>query len=629
VCRGKSDDDRKDGRSRIYVSSINPTFLIAAEANRDGSQSCFKCERSFQMNIPKLLRPAVILLCIQFLGCSYQEQLEKVAKDWCMTIRASQVIPVYPLTEDLEPGDVFLVQTCVPRQAEQYKKKGFLPLDMHMVRLDIPEEEFDEFYDGFYGLDPCSPAYLPPHIWQTKPVNNNEVEKPTEVEEPNGNNIQKRAKPAGHRDPTNWHKAPRAGFPTYTFEVERGIAGAAALPVKGIPVAMSLLGADKAAGSVTIKDSYTYGVPYDNLVQKLSTWAWENKDLLHSIREGVIDAEPFPDQLWRFLSSPFAGHLERTIYLRIINRVYLTGSLTVTMTNTSAAAVKAATKSFKDARFPSLDSTKDVNNYTKNIEAINQTLSPQHPDTGEGAGAVGAALNVTSATFRSISLDERFDRPLVIGYLAFDFPVLEGGGLGTPVSTINQVSSAPVTTRIKPLSPKSSQIVAGMLQRIHDDLNELGKTDPSARSYLKKLNKAAVTILCTHDIPDYGYSFVGPNTLEITTFENPSTVDVQTLVSRWEHYQDCVKAMTKAIAALVKEKVLKVFDNDEKELAKLVEGKPLVIEGKEIASDGSVWLRKKRDSYIAQRKKLDEQIQSCPEITRVIDYYFSIFRPDR
>jgi len=58
---------------------------------------------------------AVVLLLVG--GCANKErQLEQVAKDWCLTIRASQVIPVYPMTEDLQPGDVFLVQRTVDEQ---------------------------------------------------------------------------------------------------------------------------------------------------------------------------------------------------------------------------------------------------------------------------------------------------------------------------------------------------------------------------------------------------------------------------------------------------------------------------------------------------------------------------------
>ncbi len=623
------------------------------------------------MNIPRLLRLAVIFIAAQLLGCSYQQQIEEVAKNWCMTIRASQVIPVYPLTEDLEPGDVFLVQTPVPRQAEQYKQKGFLPLDMHMVRLDISRNEFLEFYDNSYGLDPNNEPNVPPHIWQDKPKSNNDsnesevikkpvkvkkpvevkkpeevkkladvnkpavvnkpkdVNKPGEVKKPNYKKGAEKTKPAKHRDPTNWHKAPRAGFPSYTFNVERGAAGAAALPIKGIPLAMSLLGTDKATGSVTIKDSYTYGVPYDNLVQKLSIWAWENKDLLKGVRKGVIDAEPFPDQLWRFLSSPFVGHRERTIYLRIISRVYLTGSLTVSMTNTSAAAVKAATESFKDMSLPSLSSAEDINDNTKRLKALNESLTLKHLDTEKDTRGIGAAFNVTWATFRSVSLDERFDRPLVIGYLAFDFPVLEGGTLGTPIATLNQISKAPIPTKDERLSPESTVILAGMSQRLYDDLEKLGKTSTKARSHLKNLKKAATAILSTHYIPDYEYSFMGPNTLERTSFEIPSKVNVLTLASRLKLYRDCGTAMTKAIAALKKGYSLKVVDHDDKELAILDAGKPLEIQGQEIAYDGLLWLRKQRDSFITQGEKLDEQIQTSPEIIRAVDYYFSLFRPNR
>jgi len=64
----------------------------------------------------RLLRCSIYLalVCIPVSCASWerQHQLERVAKDWCLTIRASQVIPVYPLTEDLQPGDVFLVQTA-------------------------------------------------------------------------------------------------------------------------------------------------------------------------------------------------------------------------------------------------------------------------------------------------------------------------------------------------------------------------------------------------------------------------------------------------------------------------------------------------------------------------------------
>ena len=58
----------------------------------------------------------IIGLLVLFIGCTTKlrnKQLEKVAKDWALIFRASQVIPVYPLTEDLQPGDVLLVSTPI------------------------------------------------------------------------------------------------------------------------------------------------------------------------------------------------------------------------------------------------------------------------------------------------------------------------------------------------------------------------------------------------------------------------------------------------------------------------------------------------------------------------------------
>src|SRR5688572_30598370 len=77
-------------------------------------------------------------------------QLERVAKDWCLSIRASQVIPVYPLTEDVQPGDVFLVQTPYEDQIKVYQSRGFLPLENLITR--IPISGYEEFYAKRFGI---------------------------------------------------------------------------------------------------------------------------------------------------------------------------------------------------------------------------------------------------------------------------------------------------------------------------------------------------------------------------------------------------------------------------------------------------------------------------------------------
>lgn len=131
---------------------------------------------------PALKHVAAIFVCltIPLPGCaSRQEQLHRVAKDWCETIRASQVVPIYPLTQDLQPGDVFLVQIPIDKQQTIYKEDGFLPLDNHLARLE--PGGYSDFYEYSF-LDPNNPRQLPKD-WMT----------------------------------ANWASATRVAFPTYGF----------------------------------------------------------------------------------------------------------------------------------------------------------------------------------------------------------------------------------------------------------------------------------------------------------------------------------------------------------------------------------------------------------------------------
>lgn len=96
---------------------------------------------------------AIVTVLASLSGCAcnnVQRELERVAKDWSMVIRASQVIPVYPLTEDLQPGDVFLVQQTVDKQHTEYKKRGFLPLDNMIWRIN--PANYEQFYRQSFGV---------------------------------------------------------------------------------------------------------------------------------------------------------------------------------------------------------------------------------------------------------------------------------------------------------------------------------------------------------------------------------------------------------------------------------------------------------------------------------------------
>ncbi|MGQ0612561.1 MAG: hypothetical protein ACT4PV_02260 [Planctomycetaceae bacterium] len=317
--------------------------------------------------------------------------MERVAKDWALTIRASQIVPVYPLTEDLMPGDLFLVSTSIETQAAEYEKKGFLPLDQLLAR--IPPEGYGEFYKYWPG------AGAIPKDWREG---------------------------GGEGAPHGWQAAPRAAFPSYTFRIERGGGINLAIPAQGVPVALSLLGAASASGSVTIAEAYTYGVDDQSLRVQLMEWANENRAYLAGL----------------------GSTAQATRYLRIVTRVFLTGRVNVSLVSDSAFAAGATAGEAKPAEILGPGDGDAAGRYVAAVQAMDGVVAAAVP---------GGSIKIAAASSRSISLNETFPRPLVIGYLGFDVPIGPDGRLGPPVSTEALLSR---TATALPYAPASSRAQA-------------------------------------------------------------------------------------------------------------------------------------------------------------------------
>jgi len=364
----------------------------------------------------------VILLSIAWLasGCdslprNKDKELEQVAKDWSMTIRASQIIPVYPLTEDLQPGDVFLVQVPIDQQQTVYKEKGFLPLDNLVDR--IQPHGFCTFYGQSFmnGAEACKPL---PVTWLT-PGNKNA-----------------------------WTAAPGASFPTYSFSARKGGGFNLALPVQGVPVGVSLLGGDAAQGSVTIAEAKTYGLDTVSLYKDVKAWAAAHTDFLDNF-------------------APTDNHQN---YLRVVSRVYLTGSLTVTLQSARSASGGLTAGASKPVDVFSVtpgDKPEAVTAeaYKENLKTINETIAGAIKNLTDSTGALpGGSVSVVAASANAVTLKEDFPRPLVIGYLGFDVAIGEHGALGPPIPThavlTSQQTVAPAAkARIEQRQTEIEQIV--------------------------------------------------------------------------------------------------------------------------------------------------------------------------
>lgn len=335
-----------------------------------------------------VLRP-LVLLALATMSCTAcsitpetkSAQLERVAKDWSLVIRASQVLPTYPLTEDLRPGDVYLTATPIGSEVALYESRGFLPFDHHVSRLDI--DGMDDLYRTWPSPDAEAEWRPFSGVWPAMPI---------------------------------------AGFPTYTFSIARGGGVNLALPVQGVPIGFNMLGSDEASGTITLKDARTYGTDIAHIDAALRTWIESDAAAAQRLRE------------WGRRAALEDGE----VFLRVVSRVFLVRTVNIQLVDGSASGLDISAGASRPVNLLDLNvqtGGEAVENYKSAFELLDSAIgaasaSPMMP---------GGSLKLVSASARSVSLDETFDRPLVIGYHAFDYAIGPGGDLGTAVSTLSRV----------------------------------------------------------------------------------------------------------------------------------------------------------------------------------------------
>jgi len=393
--------------------------------------------------------------CARFQTWQMKTELQEVAKRWCLTIRASQVVPVYPLTEDIQPGDVFLVQTPIPHQVSEYTKRGFLPLELHLHRiapLNYGEFYADSYLKGDYGEDI-------PH----------ERPKPEASAEENAPRFSLAPLPA-------------AAFPDYTFEAKRGMGTRLAVPISGVPVGLSFLGASTVNGSVTMSDAFTYGLDDASLMKSLYEWAEEPSVQL--------------------MLAKTRNTTKSRLYLRVVSRVYLIGRLTVSLQaqgTTSAGADVGAAKPanpFVMTKEDAEELKSVAESYKEAIETIGGALNDNLP---------GGSVRFVSANRNAVVMNEKLGRLLVVGYLGFDVEVDRYGVLGAPVATLDILENRPTArTRLAAgLSKPSRDVVELQIRAIERIANDPENQNPAVRKIKAQLDAFGNSVPIPSDLPAY------------------------------------------------------------------------------------------------------------------------------
>ncbi|HEX8409212.1 MAG TPA: hypothetical protein VF883_10120 [Thermoanaerobaculia bacterium] len=340
---------------------------------------------------------AIAALTLLLTGCrsldkSRDRQLSRVARDWCLTIRASQVLPVYPLTEDLQVGDVFLVSTPIEEEVKDLEADGFLPLDNVIAR--IQPTGWQQFYNGAYGVGDTS---VVPRNWQFP-------------------------EPAPTAPPlTAWSTAPGAAFPSYTFQVKRGAGANLAIPIQSVPVGLSLMQTGDAFGTVNIASASTYGLPISVLAPQVNAWAAKNRAFLR-----------------QYGPSTEANGKTEQHYVRVVYRVYVAGGVNVSLINNESRGGRVDAGASKSVALFDAGSTTEAADAAKDYQSMLTALSQS-----VAAATPSASIQIASASSRGVAINETFPRPLVVGYLAFDRPVNPDGSLGPAIPTHARVTGQP------------------------------------------------------------------------------------------------------------------------------------------------------------------------------------------
>jgi hypothetical protein len=319
-------------------------------------------------------RQILLTMTLALAGCQTAQvntQLTDINKDWDRMIRASHIYPIYPLTQDIVPGDVYFYSQSI-EDTSAWDQSGYLPLD-HLIARLTPTN-----YAAFYGKSWKLTNDLP-NLWLTN---------------------------------NSWSNAPVSGFPSFSFSVQQGGGASVALPIQGIPVGLSLMEAKQASGIVTLTDTYTYGI--DELSLRRQVWEFvtnQGNGLQYLIQEGDTNI----------------------YYLQIVTRVFTVGEVSVSMANDSAVGASLWGGSPKNVPTPTMQAqgTNTAANYSNAavnmsnmVSAVNSTVPAA---TNVSNILPGGTLKFNMVSSRSVSMNETFPKPVVIGYDGFSFAIRRKG----------------------------------------------------------------------------------------------------------------------------------------------------------------------------------------------------------
>jgi hypothetical protein len=183
-----------------------------------------------------------------------------------------------------------------------------------------------------------------------------------------------------------------------------------------------LLGSGSAHGQLAFTGVYTYGVDLQSLDKAVQAYFTKPESLSY-LKAVAAPISVKQGGLFKALSTIES----QPTYLRVVSRVYMVTDVNVSLSSANGGGGELS------AGVPhQLDlSQTNAGTAQENVKAINDVLK------NSSSAGVGGTTSIAFATNRSVTLNDHFDKPLVIGYLAVDYEIdPSSAALRNPLPTV-------------------------------------------------------------------------------------------------------------------------------------------------------------------------------------------------
>jgi len=335
-----------------------------------------------------------------------------VAKEWSLTLRELNIVPVFPPREDVQVGDIYIAPSRPEDEAKIVKDKGFTPIGLWVASVTL-SNELSRFYserNSFPRTSGDIGAYMAGQSTNPFPV----FAQPSDT----NRNIFEYG---------DTNRLRLVGFPSFMSATVKQGDLSGVVPVEAMGVAFAGTGSSSDSVTLSVPVAESYGLPASDVFSKI-----------------VIDKKFFlegknfkAEDILIYAAHQHEGkdaETNRFGYIRLITEVFYTRAVDIAINRKRSfgfgANVKpAATVPTSGTETPAPGST----NYMFTTRTESGTSQDRAADLNRqlseslNQSIPGGSVKFVAAGEHGVTMRRTYDRPVAIGYRGLLLELYEDG----------------------------------------------------------------------------------------------------------------------------------------------------------------------------------------------------------